>query len=70
MTLDLVIRNGLVVDGTGGEPFVSDLAISNGAITAQYITVNADDDSTIDAFAGAASVSAAFGAVGVGVVEL
>jgi N-acyl-D-aspartate/D-glutamate deacylase len=28
----LVIRNGLVVDGTGGEPFEADVAIEDGYI--------------------------------------
>src|SRR5690606_22402359 len=31
---DLVIRNGLVVDGNGGEPFAADVAITGNAITA------------------------------------
>jgi N-acyl-D-amino-acid deacylase len=31
---DLVIRNGLVVDGTGGEPFVADVAVAGGRIAA------------------------------------
>ncbi|MEQ1863523.1 MAG: amidohydrolase family protein [Micropepsaceae bacterium] len=31
---DLVIRGGLVVDGTGGKPFAADLAIDGGKITA------------------------------------
>ena len=26
---DLVIRNGLVVDGSGGKPFIGDIAIDN-----------------------------------------
>lgn len=30
---DLVIRNGTVIDGTGGERFVADVAVSNGVIT-------------------------------------
>lgn len=30
---DLVIRNGTVVDGTGGERYVADVAVSNGVIT-------------------------------------
>lgn len=34
MTHDLVIRNGTIVDGLGGEPFVGDVAISDGVITA------------------------------------
>ena len=31
---DLVIRNGLIVDGTGGAPFQADLAVKNGRIAA------------------------------------
>lgn len=31
---DLVIRNGTIVDGTGGEPFEADVAISSGLISA------------------------------------
>ncbi len=31
---DLVIRNGRVVDGTGGEPFVADVAVTDGRIAA------------------------------------
>lgn len=31
---DIVIRNGLVVDGSGGAPFVGDVAINGGKITA------------------------------------
>ncbi len=34
MTHDIVIRGGLIVDGTGGEPFVGDVAIDGGIITA------------------------------------
>src|SRR5262245_3450841 len=34
MTYDLVIRNGNIVDGSGGEPFVGDLAITGSAIAA------------------------------------
>ncbi|WP_179469764.1 N-acyl-D-amino-acid deacylase family protein [Mycolicibacterium vinylchloridicum] len=32
MACDLIIRNGTIVDGTGGEPFVGDVAISAGII--------------------------------------
>ena len=32
--LDLIIRNGTIVDGLGGEPFVGDVAVSNGVIAA------------------------------------
>jgi N-acyl-D-aspartate/D-glutamate deacylase len=31
---DIVIRGGTIVDGNGGEPFVADLAVSGGRITA------------------------------------
>lgn len=33
MTHDIVIRGGLIVDGTGAEPFVGDVAIDGGLIT-------------------------------------
>ena len=31
---DMVIRNGTVMDGSGGAPFAADVAIDNGKITA------------------------------------
>ncbi len=31
---DIVIRNGTVVDGTGGDPFEADVSIESGRITA------------------------------------
>lgn len=34
MTYDLVIRNGTIVDGLGGEPFVGDVAVRDGMIAA------------------------------------
>ena len=34
MTVDLVIRNGTIVDGKGGEPFAGDVAIEGGRIAA------------------------------------
>lgn len=34
MTYDLVIRNGLIVDGLGGEPFHGDVAVTDGVIAA------------------------------------
>src|SRR5690349_16632267 len=34
MRHDLVIRNGTIVDGLGGEPYVGDVAVTNGVITA------------------------------------
>lgn len=33
-TFDLVIRNGTIVDGLGGEPFVGDVAVAGGVIAA------------------------------------
>lgn len=34
MTFDLVIRNGTIVDGLGGEPYVGDVAVLDGVIAA------------------------------------
>ena len=34
MTPNLVIRAGTIVDGSGGDPFVADIAIADGRITA------------------------------------
>ncbi|GAB3027515.1 N-acyl-D-amino-acid deacylase family protein [Mycobacterium bourgelatii] len=34
MTYDLVIRNGTIVDGLGGEPYVGDVAVKDGVIKA------------------------------------
>ena len=34
MTYDLIIRNGSIVDGLGGEPYVGDVAVRDGVITA------------------------------------
>jgi N-acyl-D-aspartate/D-glutamate deacylase len=34
VTLDILIRNGSVADGTGGEPFVADVGVLNGRIAA------------------------------------
>ncbi len=34
VSYDLVIRNGLIVDGTGGEPFPGDVAVTGGRIAA------------------------------------
>ena len=34
MTFDLLIRNGAIVDGLGGEPYVGDVAIADGVIAA------------------------------------
>ncbi len=34
MTYDLLIRNGTIVDGLGGEPYVGDIGVRDGVITA------------------------------------
>ena len=34
MAFDLIIRNGTIVDGLGGEPYVGDVALSDGVIAA------------------------------------
>ena len=34
MAYELVIRNGTIVDGLGGAPFVGDVAVSGGVIAA------------------------------------
>ncbi len=41
MTYDLIIRNGTIVDGLGGEPYVGDVAVRDGVIAAVG-TVNGD----------------------------
>jgi N-acyl-D-aspartate/D-glutamate deacylase len=48
MTYDLVIRNGAIVDGLGGEPYVGDVAVSDGVIAAVG-TVDGSGDREIDA---------------------
>src|ERR1700684_1681696 len=45
MTYDLIIRNGAIIDGLGGEPYVGDVAVRDGAIAA----VGADGDLCGDA---------------------
>jgi N-acyl-D-aspartate/D-glutamate deacylase len=47
-TYDLCIRNGTIVDGLGGEPFVGDVAVSDGVIAAVG-TVDGDAAREIDA---------------------
>lgn len=47
-TFDLVIRGGTIVDGLGGEPYVGDIAIADGAIRAIGV-VDAPGDREIDA---------------------
>jgi N-acyl-D-amino-acid deacylase len=34
MTYDLIVRNGTIVDGLGGEPYVGDVAVQDGVIAA------------------------------------
>jgi len=34
MAYDLIIRNGTIVDGLGGEPYIGDVAVSDGVIAA------------------------------------
>ena len=48
MTFDLLIKGGTIVDGLGGEPYVGDVAVSDGVIAAVG-TVRADAASEIDA---------------------
>ena len=47
-TFDLVIRNGTIVDGLGGEPYVGDVAVRGGVIAAVG-TVEGDAARVIDA---------------------
>ncbi|OBJ48879.1 amidohydrolase family protein [Mycobacterium sp. 1423905.2] len=48
MTYDLLIRNGTIVDGSGGEPYVGDVAVQDGLIKAVG-TVTGDAVREIDA---------------------
>ena len=48
LDVDLVVRNGLVVDGTGGAPFTGDVAVSGGRIV-DVGTVSARGREEIDA---------------------
>jgi N-acyl-D-aspartate/D-glutamate deacylase len=48
MAYDLIIRNGTIVDGLGGEPFVGDVAVSSGVIAAVG-TVDGEGAREIDA---------------------
>ena len=49
MTYDLIIRNGTIVDGLGGEPFVGDVAVRDGVIAAVGDLNGADGAREIDA---------------------
>jgi N-acyl-D-amino-acid deacylase len=46
---DLIIRNGIVVDGTGAAPFAADVGVVNGKITQIAPNVHGDALETIDA---------------------
>ena len=48
MSYDLVIRNGTIVDGLGGEPYVGDVAVSD-AVIAAVGTVDGSGSREIDA---------------------
>lgn len=49
MTYDLIIRNGTIVDGLGGEPYVGDVAVADNVITAVGAINGATADREIDA---------------------
>ena len=49
MTYDLIIRNGTIVDGLGGEPYVGDVAVRDGVITAVGAINGATAEREIDA---------------------
>jgi N-acyl-D-amino-acid deacylase len=49
MTFDLIVRNGTIVDGLGGEPYVGDVAMRDGVIAAVGDVNGADAQREIDA---------------------
>ena len=49
MTYDLIIRNGTIVDGSGGEPYVGDVAVDDGVIAAVGAINGAGAEREIDA---------------------
>lgn len=49
MTYDLIIRNGTIVDGLGGEPYVGDVAVKDGRIQAVGAVNGAAAEREIDA---------------------
>src|ERR1700722_9069059 len=49
MTYDLIIRNGIIVDGLGGEPYVGDVAVADGVIAAVGAVNGAGATREIDA---------------------
>ena len=46
---DLIIRGGLIVDGSGAEPFVGDVAVKDGTICEVRPTVKGSADREVDA---------------------
>lgn len=48
MSLDVVVRNGTIVDGLGGQPYVGDVAVRDGVIT-QIGEISGDTHRVIDA---------------------
>jgi N-acyl-D-aspartate/D-glutamate deacylase len=50
MVYDLIIRNGTIVDGLGGKPYVGDVAVVGGAIAALG-SIDGDATREIDATA-------------------
>ena len=46
---DLIIRGGLIVDGSGAEPFVGDLGVKDGIICEIRPTVKGSADHEVDA---------------------
>ena len=49
MSLDLIIRNGTIVDGTGNSGYRSDIGISNGKIIKIKPSLTAKAEKQIDA---------------------
>ena len=49
MTYDLIIRNGTIVDGLGGEPYVGDVAVRDSVIAAVGTVNGASATREIDA---------------------
>lgn len=49
MTYDLLIRNGTIVDGLGGEPYIGDVAVKDGLIAAVGVVNGASATREIDA---------------------
>ncbi|ETW22835.1 N-acyl-D-amino-acid deacylase family protein [Mycobacterium gastri] len=49
MTYDLLIRNGTIVDGLGGEPYVGDVAVQDGVISAVGSVTGSNAKRQIDA---------------------